>query len=204
MRFVLFAAICFCLAAPRADAADLTVAVTTGSGQPVADAVVTFSPETPYRGAIQFNWPMTLAQRNITFAPHVLIAPVGAVVSFPNFDRVRHHVYSFSAGNRFEINLYGQDQTRTYTFTHAGVAAIGCNIHDQMSAYVVIVDTPFAAKTDASGVVTLQGVSGAGTLRVWQENLRAPGNTLSQALTVGGNATKVAVTVRQISPAKSS
>jgi plastocyanin len=149
---LLFALISALLFASPALAGDLTVSVRDTAGRPVRDAVITVTPAGGVpRGPIRFSWPMRVAQQNIQFDPYVLIAPVGATVSFPNLDRVRHHVYSFSRGNRFEIELYGRDETRTHVFTSVGVAALGCNIHDQMLAYVKVVDTPWAAKTGATG-----------------------------------------------------
>ncbi|WP_218915401.1 methylamine utilization protein [Brevundimonas subvibrioides] len=140
-------------------------------------------------GPIRFSWPLRVVQQNVQFQPYVLIAPVGATVSFPNLDRVRHHVYSFSRGNRFEIELFGQDQTRSHTFTTAGVAALGCNIHDQMLAFVRVVDTPWAGKTDASGNVTIPAIpAGAASLRVWHPQLNVRGNETAYPVTIGAGA----------------
>jgi hypothetical protein len=126
-----------------------------------------------------------MAQQDIQFQPYVLIVPVGGTVAFPNLDRVRHQVYSFSRGARFELELYGRDETRSHTFTTAGVAAIGCNIHDGMLAYIRIVDTPWAMKTDASGDAVVRGVpAGGATLRVWHPRLAGRGNEISQTLTI--------------------
>ena len=173
------------LATP-AVAGDMTVSVRDAAGRPVPDAVVTITPTAGApAGPIRFAWPLQVAQRDIHFQPYVLIAPVGGTVSFPNFDRVRHHVYSFSRGNRFEIDLFGRDQTRTHAFATAGVVAIGCNIHDQMLAYIRVVDTPWAAKTGANGDVVLHGVpNGAATVRVWHPQLSGRGNEQSQAVTI--------------------
>lgn len=178
------------LAAPLvARAADVEVALKDARGQPVADAVVTYTPAQGAGHAPHFAWPMVMAQHNIAFEPHVLIAPVGADVAFPNLDTVRHHVYSFSATKRFELKLYGHEQTRTVHFDKAGVVALGCNIHDQMSGFIVVVDTPYAAKTDASGRAVIAGApDGAGVLGVWQEDLKAPGNMISRPLSVHGSA----------------
>ena len=133
-------------------AGDLTVSVRDNAGRPVRDAVVTVRPDAGVpAGPIRFSWPLRIVQQDIQFQPYVLIAPVGQAVAFPNLDRVRHHIYSFSRGNRFEIELFGRDATRTHAFATAGVAALGCNIHDQMLAYVRVVDTPYAGKTDATG-----------------------------------------------------
>jgi plastocyanin len=167
-------------AAALAHAADVTVRVTDATGAPVRHAVVSFAPDGGHRGPIAFDWPHQIAQRNLAFEPAILIAPVGAEVRFPNLDRVRHHVYSFSEGNRFELTLYGRDETRAHRFRTAGIAAIGCNIHDQMRAYIIITDTPFIAITGADGVARLTGAAGAGQLRVWHADLRARGGILSR------------------------
>lgn len=170
--------------AATAHAADLTVRVVSDTGAPVENAVVTFTPAVRPAGPIRFEWAYQVAQRNLQFEPYILIVPVGAEVRFPNFDRVRHHVYSFSDGNRFELELYGRDETRSRRFTTAGIAAIGCNIHDQMQAYIVVVDTPFVGRTGADGSVVIRGGSGAGELRVWHPNLRARGGSMTRAVTL--------------------
>ena len=181
--FALIAALVLC---SPAFAGDLTVSVRDSAGRPVQDAVVTVHPAAGVpRGPIRFAWPLRMAQQDIQFQPYVLVVPVGGTVSFPNLDRVRHQVYSFSRGNRFELQLYGRDETRTHTFTAAGVAALGCNIHDQMLAYIKVVDTPWAAKTPAGGDVTLRAIpAGAATLRVWHPRLSGRGNEVSQAVTI--------------------
>ena len=174
---LLLVVLALCLAGlGRASAAQLQVIVRAADGQPLADAAVTYHPEgaAPQRG-FRLPWPAAIAQQDIAFRPHVLIVPVGAEVRFPNLDKVRHHVYSLSKGNRFEIRLYGKDETRTHVFQSAGVAALGCNIHDRMAAYVVVVDTPFAGLSDGAGVVRLEGLPvGKGEVRVWHESLRNP------------------------------
>lgn len=168
-------------------AGDLTVSVRDEAGRPVRDAVVTVRPNAGVpSGPIRFPWALRIVQQDIQFQPYVLIAPVGGTVSFPNLDRVRHHVYSFSRGNRFEIELFGRDQTRTHVFTTAGVAALGCNIHDQMLAYVRVVDTPYAAKTDAAGDVVIRAIpAGGARLVVWHPRLNVRGNEQAYTLTIG-------------------
>jgi len=169
-----------------AHAGDLTVSVRDAAGRPVRDAVVTVYPASGApRGPIRFPWALRMAQQDIQFQPYVLIAPVGGTVAFPNLDRVRHQVYSFSRGARFELELYGRDETRSHTFATAGVAALGCNIHDEMLAYIKVVDTPWAMKTDSNGDAVVREVpAGAATLRVWHPRLAGRGNEISQTLTV--------------------
>lgn len=173
-------------------AGDLSVSVRDAAGRPVRDAVVTVHPAAGVPpGPISFPTPLRMSQEDLQFQPYVLIVPVGGTVSFPNLDRLRHHVYSFARGNRFEINLYGRDQTRSHTFRATGVAAIGCNIHDQMLAYIKVVDTPWAAKTGVDGDVVLRAIpSGGATLRVWHPQLAVRGNETAQTLTIGAAAAR--------------
>lgn len=195
MRLLLAFLVAFAYAAP-ALAGDLIVSVRDAAGRPVRDAVVTVHPAAGVpRGPIRFPWASRVAQQDVQFQPYVLIAPVGGTVAFPNLDRVRHHVYSFSRGARFEIELYGRDETRSHTFSTAGVAALGCNIHDQMLAYIKVVDTPWAMKTDSTGDALVRGVpAGAATLRVWHPRLAGRGNELSQALTIAAAPARRTVT----------
>jgi len=165
-------------------AGSLTINVRTTTGQPVKDAVVTIPTATPHE-PIKFDWPMRMAQQHIQFDPFVLIVPVGADVAFPNLDKVRHHVYSFSPAKRFELKLYGHDETRVVHFEKTGAVALGCNIHDTMIGFIRVVDTPFAAKTNASGVAVLQDVpDGRVTVHVWQPYLKGPDNEVGQTITV--------------------
>jgi len=193
---ILLAVLSSLLLSCPAFAGDLTVAVRDSAGRPVRDAVITVTPSgRAHTGPIRFSWPLRVVQQDIQFDPYVLIVPVGASVSFPNLDRVRHHVYSFSRGNRFEIQLYGRDETRSHVFTSTGVAALGCNIHDQMLAYVKVVDTPWAAKTGATGDVTLSGIpNGGATLRVWHPRLSVRGNEIATVFTVNAGANRQNIT----------
>ncbi|MBB4154310.1 plastocyanin [Sphingomonas jinjuensis] len=168
------------------------IQVLSADGQPLPGAVVTLTlPGTPMPAA---HGPYRVAQRNIAFDPRVLIVPVGAAVSFPNLDRVRHHVYSFSSARRFDLKLYGRDESRSVTFDKPGAVALGCNIHDSMSGVIYVTATPYAAVTDGQGRVSFAGVgAGRGTLLVWHPSIRAKGNAVSQpaALTGGGLSTVV-------------
>lgn len=183
MRFLAPLLAVLCLAAP-ARAGELLVALTTTSGKPVADAVVMARPQGAARGAVRFPWASRMAQKDMRFDPFVLIVPVGAEVAFPNLDPFRHHVYSFSPARTFELKLYGRDETRRVRFDRAGVVAIGCNIHDDMSAFIRVVDTPFAAKTGPAGTVVLRDLP-AGPVRVtvWHPYLKGPGGELSRDVT---------------------
>lgn len=163
----------------QAWAGDLVVRVTTPDGRPVADAVVMLpavagaKPVTPAK--------MEVTQKNKQFEPFVLVVPAGAAVTFPNLDKFRHHVYSFSKGNKFELELYGREEKRVVTFAAVGVAALGCNIHDQMVAFIRVVDTPWAEKTGGDGAATLKSVpEGKLRLSVWHPYAKAKDQTVTQ------------------------
>lgn len=153
------------------------VQVVDERGLPVRDAVVEITPAAGTKSPSGFAWRAAMAQKDLQFTPGTLIVAKGATVAFPNLDKVRHSIYSFSKIAKFEIDLYGRDQTRTQRFAIAGTAALGCNIHDAMRGYVRVVDTPYAAKTNANGIVDLSDVpSGKATITVWHPRLRAPAN----------------------------
>ena len=177
---ILFAAV---LALP-ARAADLVVTLATPAGKPVANAVVMVRPQGGAGPAVsRLQGPFVMVQKDMQFEPFVLVVPVGADVSFPNQDPFRHHVYSFSPAKTFELKLYGRDETRVVKFDKPGVVVLGCNIHDNMSAYIRVVDTPFAAKTDARGEAVIRDVpAGAASLTVWQPFLRAKGGEMSREI----------------------
>ena len=190
------------LAAGQAAAADLTVTVRSPTGKPVADAVVTVFPASGVPGGpIHFDWPLRMAQHNLQFDPFVLVVPVGGVVAFPNQDEVRHHVYSFSTPHPFQLKLYGKDETRTVKFEKPGVIALGCNIHDQMVAFIKVVETPYAAKTDAAGNVILHGLPpGAVTIHVWHPYIKGGVDDVSRPATLkpAGGHEAIAIDTRAV------
>jgi plastocyanin len=147
-----------------APAAELTVTVDNGTS-PLADAVVSVhSPTAALRAT-----PATaiMDQRNMMFAPNVLPVTVGTSVRFPNSDNIRHHVYSFSPAKRFELPLYAGVQAEPVLFDKPGVVTLGCNIHDWMVGYIVVLDTPYFAKTGSDGKARLQVPAGAYQLSIW-------------------------------------
>lgn len=186
-RFLALAAIAVTATQPSI-AATVAVQVRDATGAVVPNAVVTIDPAGRPAPTLRPG-SFTVEQRDIQFQPFVTIVPVGSTVAFPNRDKVRHHVYSFSPARKFELKLYAREDDRAVTFDRAGIVALGCNIHDRMSAYVAVVDTPWAAKTDANGMVRLTGVpGGAMTVTVWHPALRAPGNRATKAIRVAENA----------------
>jgi plastocyanin len=123
------------------------------------------APPPPARRAV-------LDQRNRMFVPHVLPIQTGTAVIFPNSDNVRHQVYSFSPAKKFQLPLYAGTPAAPIVFDKPGVVTVGCNIHDQMSAHLVVVDTPYFALT-TNGRAELSSLpEGRYDVRVWHEGMR--------------------------------
>ena len=98
---------------------------------------------------------VVLDQRDLSFRPHVLAVRVGTVVEFPNNDRVFHNVFSFRDGKRFDLGFYPVGAAKTQIFDRAGLSRIFCNIHPNMAAYVLAVDTPYFAVSDSNGLFSI-------------------------------------------------
>lgn len=184
-----------------AAAGGLVVKVTDAAGKPLRDAVVTFTPAGGAAiGEDIRKGPFVMAQKNIHFSRFVLAVPMGATVSFPNQDRVNHHVFSFSPAGPFQLPLYGPGQTRSVKFDKEGTIALGCNIHDSMTAYIRVVATPYYATTGDDGKVTLEVPAGAGKILVWQPLMEAPNHETDRAVTSSGGEQDFSVKVHAMAP----
>jgi len=128
--------------------------------------------------------PVTLDQVNLTFVPHVLPVLVGTKVAFPNSDEIRHNVFS-PGPPRFDLGTYPQKTTKYYVFDKPGVWTMLCNVHAEMSAYVVVAETPYFARTDKDGKFILKDVPpGKYTVKVWHEKSKP----MAIPIEVGGDA----------------
>jgi len=176
------------LLTPAVQAGTLAVRVVGSDGKAVADAVISLDPASGQAPALRIQGKYEVTQKDTQFHPFISVVPVGATVSFPNFDPFRHHVYSFSPAKRFELKLFAKDQTRSVTFDKAGVIAVGCNIHDSMSAFIYVTDSIWTARTDANGNAVLRDVPAqAMKLTVWHPYLSAPGSQITEALPASGS-----------------
>jgi plastocyanin len=200
VRGIFFLAAGICLAAPLG-AAPLSVRVVDSSGRPVRDAVVTLYPSGGAARKPRAGGRFVVAQQNMQFHPFLTIVPVGADVSFPNLDTTKHHVYSFSPAKRFELKLFAKDQSRTVHFDKAGVVALGCNIHDQMTAFIVVTDSLWTSRTDAHGIAAFGNAPDApGRVTVWHPYLRAPGGIVQQGLSAAQRSASFSVRLRPPPP----
>ena len=177
-----------------AGAAPLSVRVVDSAGRPVRDAVVTLYPAGQARPA-RLAGRYVVSQQNLQFHPFVTIVPAGADVSFPNFDDTRHHVYSFSPAKKFELKLFARDQSRSVTFDKPGVVALGCNIHDAMTAFIYVSDTQYTAKTGANGVAQFANAP-AGKISVWHPYLRAKGNVVERQVAANDRSESFTIALR--------
>jgi plastocyanin len=191
MRLVALATLA-CLPA-FACAAALEVRVVDAAGKPLPEAVIYLESDQA-RAAVKPAPVTEIAQVQKRFDPKVTVIPVGSAVNFPNRDTVRHHVYSFSPARKFEIKLYVGTPATPVVFDRPGIAVLGCNIHDDMAAWVVAVDTPWFGKTGGDGRVSLPAVpSGSYRLRAWHPDLPADAPPADQAQTVGTSPQTAAV-----------
>ncbi|GAB3193410.1 methylamine utilization protein [Hydrogenophaga aquatica] len=183
-------------------AGDVRAVVQDPQGRPVAEAVVYLESAAAAAAAR----PMTgveLVQKDKAFVPSVLPVTRGTSVSFPNRDTVRHHVYSLSPVKRFELKLYAGTPANPVVFDQPGVAVLGCNIHDEMVAWVVVLDTPHFAQSQADGRAELRGVPpGEYRLMVWHPNLPvgAPAQVQPQPVVVTAASSEVRVRIRGLLP----
>ncbi|MEO8385071.1 MAG: methylamine utilization protein [Betaproteobacteria bacterium] len=168
------------MCAPPLMAAQISVQVNEPAGIAVAEAVV-------YASVISGTAPakpkreIAVEQVNKEFVPLISVIQAGTLVNFPNRDKVRHHVYSFSPAKTFEIKLYSGVPGKPIMFDKPGEVVLGCNIHDSMIAYVLVVDTPIFAKTDKRGSAVLDGLSpGEYEIHAWYPGMPASALPASQ------------------------
>jgi plastocyanin len=169
-----------CLAAAPTLAGELSGTVRV-SGRPAQHAVVWLEgpglPPAPQKKVV-------LDQRNLAFVPFVLAVRVGTTVEFPNNDKVFHNVFSFRDGKKFDLGMYPTGSMKPLVFDQPGLARLFCNIHPNMAAYVLAVDSPYFAVSNEKGAFTLVGVPpGTYTYHAW----RPGGQPLTGSIKVDGN-----------------
>ena len=168
-----------------AHAASVDIQVFGQDGKALPEAVV-FLESRDARAAVKPLAGSEIAQVDKQFVPRVSVVPVGTAVQVPNRDKVRHHVYSFSPAKTFDLKLYIGTPANPVVFERSGVAVLGCNIHDKMVAWVVVVETPYFGRTDAQGRLRLDNVPpGSYQLRTWHADLPVGAAAAEQALAVG-------------------
>lgn len=160
--------------AGSAAAAELACQVTGAKGEAVPDAVISLVPVEGNAPAVAADATAEIAQESQEFMPYVTVVQAGTRVVFPNRDNVQHHVYSLSKPKKFELPLYNPGEKESVVFEVAGLVTVGCNIHDWMISHLVVVPTPWFAKSDAQGAATLTAPPGRYRLELWHPRQAAP------------------------------
>jgi hypothetical protein len=166
-------------------AGTVDVSVTDAKGLPAEDAVVV---AVPLAGPpAQSGAPATAVVDQIDkeFIPLVSVVRTMTLVSFPNKDNIKHHVYSFSAAKRFELPLYKRKPSQPVLFDLAGLVVLGCNIHDWMLGYIYVVDSPWFAKTGSDGKARLSDLpDGDYDIAVYHPRAKDPAEPVRQRIAI--------------------
>ena len=186
MRFL--GSLVLVLSAASSYASDVDVLVVDRDGQPVADVVV-------YAIRVDGQTPNPAPTANAVmdqvgkrFVPHLLVVQKGTSVEFPNSDTVAHHVYSFSKPNRFMLPMYKGEKHPPVTFEHSGVVILGCNIHDRMLGYILVIDSATYTKTNGSGKASLSlDKPNDYEIKIWSPRVRDGVELLSKMVLMSDN-----------------
>jgi plastocyanin len=143
------------------------------SGMPDSSDAVVYIDKIPGKTFAPPAAPVTLDQVNLRFTPHVLPVLAGTNVAFPNSDPVRHNVFSPTSSWKFNLGTYPRGSTKFRVFDKPGAFTLLCNVHAEMSAYVIVTETPYFAVTDKSGAFTIRGIPpGTYVLKTWHAKAR--------------------------------
>ena len=145
-------------------------------------AVTAYPADAPARHAAPLH--AVMDQVNRAFEPDLVVIPVGSTIEFPNSDSVSHQIYSFSPAKRFQLPLYRGKPYPPVSFEQPGVVTLGCNIHDEMLAYVLVTDAPYFGRTDGSGAWSAELARGHYRVVLWHPRLRDEGADVERELTV--------------------
>ncbi len=168
--------------AGRSWAATVSITVLLPDGKPLSGVIVTAQPLSgPSHPAIPVAAVMDQVDR--AFEPDLLVVPVNSTVAFPNSDSVSHQIYSFSPPKRFQLPLYRGKPYPPVRFDQPGIVTLGCNIHDEMLAYVVVTDAPFFGRTAPNGAWSVEVPSGEYRINIWHPRIRDEDKALRADIT---------------------
>ena len=164
-------------------AAELSINVRTVDDQAMPNAVVYLLPKQPLTQTSTTEIAI-MDQINRQFSPHILVVQKGSQIRFPNSDSIKHHVYSFSSAKTFELQLYRGLDANPLLFDKTGLVELGCNIHDWMLGFVLVVDTPYFAKTDLTGKAHFTVTEGDYTVKIWHPRIAKDSVNIEQEIVV--------------------
>ncbi len=182
----------------NARAAELAISVQGADGHALPGAVVTARPlDAQARKAAPLH--AVMDQVNRAFVPDLLVIPAGSTVEFPNSDAVSHQIYSFSPAKHFQLPLYRGKPYPPVHFDQAGVVTLGCNIHDEMLAYLLVTEAPYFGRTDTAGRWSAEVPHGRYQVTVWHPRIRDNEADLARELTIG-EGDRADLTLRLLKP----
>lgn len=167
MGKIIHAFLLFVIMLPSIVCAQVKIQLLDQDGQPVSQAVISIPSVIVSNSVAQTA---IMDQVNKQFVPHVLLVNQDQLVSFPNSDDIRHHVYSFSEPKPFEIKLYRGTPIAPNLFDQPGVVILGCNVHDHMVGYIYVADNSMASVTDEKGMAVFE-IQAPEEVKIWHSRL---------------------------------
>jgi plastocyanin len=189
-------------AAAQSAAATLEARAVDNRGQPVAEVAIYAVPRDAATAPARAGSTAVMDQQHNAFVPHTLVVQAGTSVLFPNSDTVSHHVYSFSEAKSFELGLYKGNAYPPLAFDKAGIVVLGCNIHDGMLGYILVVDTPYFALTDDSGRAVLESLPpGTYDVHAWTPRAKPADAPSPTTIAIGTGSQAITFTTGKLQPA---
>jgi len=166
-------------------AGNIQITVRSPDTSVIKNIVVYLTPETPLKNKKSVAKSLIINQKNKKFVPYIEVLQKGQKLSFHNSDDITHHIYSVSGQNRFSFKIKGNNEKESPILDHVGEVAMGCNIHDWMSGYVLVVDTPYFTKTNTLGIAGFNNIpSGKYRLTIWHPQLALNNNRIEQTINI--------------------
>lgn len=167
-------------------AATLTATTTDKNNAAMADVIIYATPIGGTAAPVATNNdPVTISQEGMQFSPYVTSVRTGTAIRFPNYDRIEHHVKSFSPAKQFEIKVYESGTPPPVVFDKPGIVVIYCLLHEWMRAYILVTDTPYTAKSDLTGTGSINGLKeGMYEIRAWHPDMGSVKPPLMQTIKV--------------------
>lgn len=154
----------------------------------VEGVIVYLTPENNTLNHALTKHPLIIFQKNKKFTPYIAVLQKGQEINFKNQDDVTHHIYSASGENRFDFKIKAGEQNKSTVITTSGEVAMGCNIHDWMSGYVLAVDTPYFDQTNSQGLSIFKHIPpGSYKLTIWHPQLETQKNEFTKKVEIHNN-----------------
>ncbi len=177
------ACIVFSLLHAAVIAAELDVQL-TGNQTTLANVVVYLDPTANITLPVT-NKTVEIGQQDKAFTPYISVMQLGSDVTFTNKDDITHHIYSPIGKNKFDFKIRAGEKHTKRDFVESGEVAMGCNIHDWMSGYLLILETPYFEKTDENGRSSFRNIeAGEYQLTIWHPQLNTPDNKIVKVITL--------------------